>query len=81
MAEADAIIQEHIELTAEIPTCDGPEPSVAQDWLDVEEHATELNIFEIVESHLLDVKKLKMPAAQRIKVVMQLTAVTQYVQL
>ena len=81
MAEADAIIQEHIELTAEIPTCDGLEPSVAQDWLDVEEHATELNIFEIVESRLLDVKKLKMPAAQRIKVVMQLTAVTQYVQL
>jgi hypothetical protein len=46
-----------------------------------DEDETASDIFQIVKSCLKDIKKLDMPAARRIKMVMHLTAVTQYVQL
>jgi hypothetical protein len=46
-----------------------------------DEDETVPDIFQIVKSCLKDIKKLDMPAGRRVKMVMHLTAVTQYVQL
>ena len=48
--------------------------------MDNDEDETAPGIFQIVKSCLNDIKKIDMPATRRAKMVMHLTAVTQYVQ-
>jgi hypothetical protein len=65
----------------EIPSPEAPEISAAQELMNDDDDENACDIFQIVKSCLKDIKKLYMPGARQIKMVMHLTAVTQYVQL
>ena len=83
--EGDELDHEDSELVkdSEIPTPEAPEISAAQEVMNDNEDDGETapDIFQIVKSCLKDIKKLDMPALRKAKMVMHLTAVTQYVRL
>src|SRR5258705_3724853 len=66
---------------SEVPIPEAPEISAARELMDNDEDETAPDIFQIIKSCLKDIKKIDTPATRRIKMVMHLAAVTQYVQL
>lgn len=83
--EGDELDREDSELVrdSEIPTPEAPEISTAREVMNDNEDDGETvpDIFQIVKSCLKDIKKLDMPVPRKAKMVMHLTAVTQYVRL
>jgi hypothetical protein len=66
---------------AELPVGESVEEP-PREWLDVDEDGSESHsIFQIVESCLKDIRKLKMPPSRSIGMITKLTAVTQYVKI
>jgi len=68
-------------IDSEVQDTEAPEITATRELMDNDEYEPAPNIFQIIKSCLEDLKKLDMPAAQRFKMMMHLTAVTQYVQL
>jgi hypothetical protein len=83
--EGDELDREDSELVkdSEVPVPEAPEISAARELMNDDENETETDpdIFQIVKSSLKDIKDLDMPPPRRLKMVMHLTAITQYVQL
>jgi hypothetical protein len=83
--EGDELDREDSELVkdSEVPVPEAPKISAARELMndDENENETDPDIFQIVKLSLKDIKGLDMPPPRRLKMVMQLTAITQYVQL
>ena len=73
-------VEPDMAIHSETSTSESPEIAHAHEWLDDDDDESEqVNILDIVKSCLKDVKKLAAPRA--VKMLVELTAVMQYVKL